>query len=62
MKLLFDQNISFRIVNKLYGQFKDCKHVFDVGLLDSEDSDIWLFAKKMVLQLLLLILIFNKLA
>jgi predicted nuclease of predicted toxin-antitoxin system len=45
MKLLFDQNISFRIVNKLKEDFLDCKHVSHVGLLDSEDSDIWLFAR-----------------
>ncbi len=38
MKLLFDQNISFRITNKFIGHFPDCKHV-------SEDPDIWYYAK-----------------
>jgi predicted nuclease of predicted toxin-antitoxin system len=28
------------------GQFNDCKHVSDVGLLNSEDPKIWLFAQK----------------
>ncbi len=45
MKLLFDQNISFRITNKLIDHFPDCKHVSDCGLKDSEDSDIWIYAK-----------------
>jgi len=45
MRLLFDQNISFRIVNKLNDTFPDCKHVSQVGLMDCEDSDIWLFAR-----------------
>jgi predicted nuclease of predicted toxin-antitoxin system len=44
MRLLFDQNISFRIVNKLNDYFPDCKHVSQVGLKDCEDSDIWSFA------------------
>jgi predicted nuclease of predicted toxin-antitoxin system len=39
MKLLFDQNISFRIVNKLIDSFPDCKHVSHVGLMNSDDTD-----------------------
>ncbi len=45
MKLLFDQNISYRIVNKLTETFADSKHVSHFGLNDSEDIDIWQFAK-----------------
>lgn len=45
MKLLFDQNISFRIIKKLTDQFPECKHVSDCGLQDSEDMYIWEFAK-----------------
>lgn len=45
MKLLFDQNISFRIVNKLIDSFPDCKHVSHFGLMDCEDPDIWQFAR-----------------
>ena len=46
MKILFDQNISFRIVPKLIDHFPDCKHISDCGLMDSEDPEIWQFAKK----------------
>ena len=46
MKLLFDQNISFRIVNKLNSYFPLAKHVSDAGLLDADDIDIWLYAQK----------------
>jgi predicted nuclease of predicted toxin-antitoxin system len=46
MRLLFDQNISFRLVNKLIDQFSDCKHVSQLGLSDFEDQEIWTFALK----------------
>ncbi|TVR76139.1 MAG: hypothetical protein EA412_14390 [Chitinophagaceae bacterium] len=45
MKFLFDQNISFRIVKKIIDHFPKCKHVSECGLMDSEDSDIWNYAK-----------------
>ncbi len=45
MKLLFDQNISFRIVSRIIQEFPDSKHVSDVGLAGAEDPDIWQFAK-----------------
>lgn len=43
--MLFDQNISFRITKKIMDHFPYCKHVSDFGLNDSEDSDIWYYAK-----------------
>lgn len=46
MRLLFDQNISFRITKKLIDLFPDCKHVSDCGLMDSTDSEIWDYAKR----------------
>jgi predicted nuclease of predicted toxin-antitoxin system len=46
MKLLFDQNISFRIMRLLPDNFADCRHVRSVGLNDCIDGDIWLFAKQ----------------
>ena len=46
MRLLFDQNISFRITKKLIDSFPDCKHVSDCGLMNCEDSDIWEYALK----------------
>ena len=46
MRLLFDQNISYRIVNKLKDKFPECKHASHVRLNDAEDIDIWKYAKK----------------
>jgi predicted nuclease of predicted toxin-antitoxin system len=46
MKLLFDQNISFRIIGKINFEFPDSKHISDVGLAGSDDSEIWHFARK----------------
>ena len=45
MNLLFDQNISFRIVRLLEKTFPGCKHVKEVGLHNMTDSEIWEFAK-----------------
>ncbi len=45
MKLLFDQNISFRIVNKLQSIFPESKQVKALGLEDSSDIEIWNYAK-----------------
>lgn len=44
MRLLFDQNISFRVVKKLKTVFPECKHVSDMGLNNCDDQEIWLFA------------------
>jgi predicted nuclease of predicted toxin-antitoxin system len=44
MKLLFDQNISFRITKKLNSIFPDCKHVSDCGLMNCDDNEIWKYA------------------
>ncbi len=45
MKLLFDQNISFRLTKKLQNYFPGSLHVSDCGLLDSEDQEIWEYAR-----------------
>lgn len=45
MKLLFDQNISFRVVNKLNEIFPDAKQVRELGLENKTDREIWEFAK-----------------
>ncbi|NLJ00588.1 MAG: DUF5615 family PIN-like protein, partial [Bacteroidales bacterium] len=45
MRLLFDQNISFRICRLLSESFSECRHVSSVGLHNHEDIDIWKFAK-----------------
>lgn len=44
MKILFDQNISFRIVKSLKDIFPDCSQVRIEGLENASDSQIWSFA------------------
>lgn len=46
MNLLFDQNISFRIVKELENTFTGCSHISNFGLLDRNDIQIWNFAKE----------------
>ena len=46
MKLLFDQNISFKITKKLQSYFSGCLHVSDCKLSDCEDTEIWAYAKQ----------------
>lgn len=46
MKLLFDQNISYRITKKLKSHFTDYFHVSDCGLSNCEDPEIWKYAKE----------------
>jgi predicted nuclease of predicted toxin-antitoxin system len=46
MKLLFDQNISFRILRLLPNYFTDCKHISSVGLNDCDDTEIWQYAQQ----------------
>ncbi len=45
MKLLFDQNISFRIVKKIENIFPGSKQVAQVGLNQTSDQRIWEFAR-----------------
>lgn len=45
MKLLFDQNISYRLVRLLADVYPDCGHVRDFGLNASSDTVIWEYAK-----------------
>lgn len=44
MKLLFDQNISFRVTKKLNEVYPDVVQVADVGLKDASDFEIWTYA------------------
>lgn len=46
MKLLFDQNISHRIINKLDPVFTGSGHVKSEGLVNASDLEIWEFAKE----------------
>ena len=46
MKLLLDQNISFRITNKIQDIFPGSKQVRDLGLENSKDTILWAYAKE----------------
>ena len=46
MKLLFDQNVSHRLVGRLADIYPDSLHVREVGLRDADDADIWEYAKR----------------
>lgn len=45
MKLLFDQNLSRKLVNRLADMHPDASHVQFHDLTDADDSVIWEFAK-----------------
>ena len=45
MKLLFDQNLSWRLPKKLADLYPDSQHVREAGMKESEDIDIWEYAK-----------------
>ena len=46
MKLLLDQNISFRLVEKIKDVFPNAEQVRKLGLEDSSDEQIWRYAKQ----------------
>jgi len=46
MNLLFDQNISPRILKILPSQFSNCQQVRFVGLEDASDFEIFQFARQ----------------
>ncbi len=45
MKLLFDQNISFRIVKILNPNFPQSAQIRELGLENTADFEIWQYAK-----------------
>jgi predicted nuclease of predicted toxin-antitoxin system len=45
VKLLFDQNLSHKLVRRLADLFPDCVHVRDVGLKAVGDPLVWEYAK-----------------
>lgn len=45
MKLLFDQNLSHRLVGALTDIYPDCQHVRNFGLKASPDTQVWNFAR-----------------
>ena len=44
MKLLFDQNLSHKLVAQLATEFPGSTHIRDAGLATSPDQDVWAFA------------------
>jgi predicted nuclease of predicted toxin-antitoxin system len=44
MKLLFDENLSFRLVAALADIYPDSSHVREVGLLGADDLHVWNYA------------------
>lgn len=46
MKLLFDQNISFRVINKISELYPEARQVRALGLENSTDIQIWEYAIK----------------
>jgi predicted nuclease of predicted toxin-antitoxin system len=44
VKLLFDQNLSPRLVRALAGLYPGSVHVRDVGLHDATDEAVWIYA------------------
>jgi len=45
MKLLLDQNISYRLSKLISEKFPEAKHLSELGLADSTDMAIWEFAR-----------------
>jgi len=45
MKLLFDQNLSYRLVRALADVYPDCQHVRNAGLKEAPDTQVWSYAR-----------------
>lgn len=46
MKLLFDQNLSPRLVNLLSDLYPDSNHVYPLGLDRNSDKEVWEYARR----------------
>jgi predicted nuclease of predicted toxin-antitoxin system len=46
VKLLFDQNLSYRIVSKIDKLFPNSKHIAALGLDNASDIEVWKYAKE----------------
>jgi predicted nuclease of predicted toxin-antitoxin system len=46
VKILLDQNISFRVTHLLISSFIHVKQVKELGLVDASDLEIWEYASK----------------
>lgn len=45
MKLLFDENLSWRLCGRLADAYPGCAHVVELGLMQSADQAVWESAK-----------------
>lgn len=41
MKLLFDHNLSYRLIRSLQREYPDSQHVREVGLSEATDEAVW---------------------
>ena len=46
MKLLFDENVSPKLVDHLSAEFPGSEHVRNVGLTAAEDQQVWEYARE----------------
>ena len=46
MKLLFDENISYRVINNIINHFPESVHTSSISKERFSDLDIWLYAKE----------------
>ena len=46
MKLLFDHNLSPKLIHRLAELFPNSNHVYHLGLDRVEDRQVWQYAKK----------------
>jgi predicted nuclease of predicted toxin-antitoxin system len=53
MKLLFDENLSPKLPNRLSDLFPDSLHVRDVGMKATIDPTVWDYAKNNDLMILM---------
>ncbi len=46
MKLLFDQNLSPRLIQRLSDLYPGSDHVFSIGLDQASDGEVWNYARE----------------
>jgi predicted nuclease of predicted toxin-antitoxin system len=46
VKLLFDQNLSPRLVNSVADLYPESQHVYTLGLDEADDRKVWDYAKE----------------
>ena len=44
MRLLFDQNLSPRLIRLLSDVYPECSHVHDLGMDTASDTELWNYA------------------